>query len=75
MYLIPADRLHGSPFMTWEPTVSKHKHGETVKKRNPYAEAFKIRKHHPNQTWLKMRHKMDEAELKKKTETNAFADF
>jgi len=75
MYLIPVDRLHGSPFMTREPTVSKRKHQETVKKRNPYAEAIKIRKHNPYEAWLKMRHKMEEADVRKKTETNAFADY
>jgi len=78
MYLTSADNLHGSPFMSREPTVSKPKHLETVKKHkhhNPYAEAIKIRKHHPYEEWLKMRHMMDEADLRKKTETNAFADF
>jgi len=78
MYLIPTDRLHGSSFMAPEPTVSKREHRETVKKRkhnNPYAEAIKIRKHHPYEEWLKMHHKMDEADLRKKTETNAFADI
>jgi len=67
MYLNPADNLHDSPFMSREPTaVSKRKHRETVKKRNPYAGAIKIRKHHPYEEWLKMRHKMDEAELRKR---------
>ena len=76
MYLIPADRLHGSSFMSRETTaVSKRKHRETVKKRDPYAEAKKIRKHHPYEKWLKMRKKMDEADLRKKTETNVFAEF
>ena len=75
MYLIPADRLHGSPFMSREPTVSKRKYRETVKKRNPYEEANKIREHHPYEEWLKLRHMMDEADLRKKTETNAFADI
>jgi len=75
MYLIPADRLHGSPLMSREPTVSKRKHRETGKKRNPYAEANKIRKHHPYEEWLKLRHKMDEADLRKKTETNLFLDI
>jgi len=61
--------------MSREPTtVSKRKHRETVKKRNPYAEAIKIRKHQPYEEWLKMRHKMDEAEISKKTETNAFME-
>jgi len=78
MYLIPADRLHCSAFMSRERTVSKPQHREPVKKRkhhNPYAEAIKIRKHHSYEEWLKMRHKMNEADLRKKTETNAFADF
>ena len=76
MYLIPADRLHGSPFMSREPAaVSIRKHRGTVKKRNPYAEANKIRKHHPHEEWLKMRKKVDEADLRKKTETNVFAEF
>ena len=61
--------------MSREPMVSKRKHRETVKKRNPYAEANNIRKHHPYEEWLKMRHKMDEADLRKKTETNAFVEF
>ena len=65
MYLIRADRLQGSPFMSREPTVSKNKHRETFKKRNPYGEAIKKRKHHPYEDWLKMRHKMDEADLRK----------
>jgi len=74
MYLIPADRLPGSPFMSREPTAfSKRKHRET--KRDPYAEARKIRKHHPYEEWLKLRKKMDEADLRKKTETNVFAEF
>ena len=46
-----------------------------MKKRKHHAEAVKIRKHHPYEQWLKMRRKMDEAELRKKTETNVFADF
>jgi len=69
MYFIPADRLHGSTFMSREPTVSKLKH------HNPYAEAIKIRKHHPYEEWLKLRRRMDEADLRKKTETNSFAEF
>jgi len=48
--------------------VSTRKHRETVKKRDPYAEAKKIRKHHPYEKWLKMRKKMDEADLRKKTD-------
>ena len=76
MYLIPADRLHGSQFMSRKPTaVSKRKHRETFKKREPYAEAKKIRKHHPYEEWLNMRKKMDEADLRKKTETNMFAEL
>ena len=74
MYLIPADRLQVSPFMSREPTaVSKRKHRDTIKKFDPYAEAKKVRKHHPYEEWLKMRKKMDEADLRKKTETNVFA--
>ena len=74
MYLIPADRLPGSPFMSREQTaVSKRKHRE--KKRDPYAEARKIRKHHPYEEWLKLRKKMDEADLRKKSETNVLAEF
>ena len=63
--------------MTREP-VSIRKHRETVKKRNhhnPYAEANKIRKHHPYEERLNLRKKTDETDLRKKTETNAFADF
>jgi len=61
--------------MSREPTttVSKRKHREN--KRDPYAEARKIRKHHPYEEWLKLRKKMDEADLRKKTETNMFAEF
>ena len=60
VYLIPADRLHGSPFKSREPTVvSKRKHRETVKKRNHYAEAKRIRENDPYEKWLKMRKKMD----------------
>ena len=74
MYLIPADRLPGSPFISREPTtVSKRKHRE--KKRDPYADARKIRKHHPYEEWLKLRKKMDEADPRKKTETNVFTEF
>ena len=75
MYLTSADNLHGSPFMSREPTVSKRKHRETVKKRDPYAETKKIRKNHPNEEWLKMRKKMDDTDLRKKTETNVFAEI
>ena len=76
MYLIPADRLHVSPFMTREPAIWKHM--ETVKKRNhhnPYAEAIKIRKHHPCEEWLKMRQKMDEADLRKKERDECICRF
>ena len=66
MYLIPADRLQVSPLMqrNREEQVKERKYQELVKKRNldPYEE------------WLKMRQKIDEAEIMKK-ETNAFADF
>ena len=75
MYLIPAHRLHGSPFMTREPTVSKRKQKAPVKKRKHHAKAVKIRKHHPYEQWLKVRQEMEVAGLRKKTETNAFADF
>jgi len=75
MFLIPADRLHSSPFMSREPSVSKRKYRETIKKCNPYAEANKIRKQHPYEELLKLRHIMDDADLRKKTETNEFADF
>jgi len=57
MYLIPADRMPGSTFMS---AVGKRR--ETVKKRDHYAEVQKIRKHHPYEKWLKMREKMDEAD-------------
>jgi len=62
--------------MTREPTVSIRKQKEPVKKRkhHPYAEAVKIRKHRPYEQWLKVRQKMDEADLRKKTDTNVFAD-
>jgi len=76
MYLIPADRLHGSSFMSRETTaVSKRKHRETVKKSDHYAEAKKICKHHPYAEWLKMRKKTDEDDLRKKTEKKVFAAF
>ena len=75
MYLIPADRLHNSPFMTREPMVSIRKQKAPVKKRKHHSEAVKIRKHHPNKQWLKVRRKMDEADLRKKTETYVIADF
>jgi len=73
MYLIPTDRLPGSPFKSLEPTVSKRKHRE--KKRDPYAEAEKIREHHPYEEWLKMRKKVHEVDLRKKTETNELVEF
>jgi len=75
MYLILADHLRGSPFMTREPTVSIRKENAPVKKRKHHAEAVKICKHHPCEQWLKVRRKMDEADLRKKTETYVFADF
>ena len=46
-----------------------------MKKRKHHAEAVKIRKHHPYEEWLKVLRKMDEADLRKKTETNVIADF
>ena len=46
-----------------------------MKKRKHHAEAVKIHKHHPYEHWIKVRQKMDEADLRKKTETNVFADF
>jgi len=70
MYIIPVERLPDSPFMS---AVAKRR--ETDKKRDPYAEARKIRKHHPYEEWLKMLKKMDEADLRKKIETNLFAEF
>jgi len=76
MNLIPADRLHVSPFLTRD-QVSIRKHRETVKKRNyhTYAEAIKIRIHHPYDECLKVRQKMDVKHLRKKLDTNAFLDF
>ena len=58
--------------------VTVRKHRDTVKKRkqhHPYAKAGILRKHHPYEEWLKVRQKMDEAELRKKIETNAFVDL
>jgi len=75
MYLIPTDRLRGTPFITREPTVSIRKKNAPVKKRKHHAEAVKIRKHHPYEQWLKLRQKIDKADLRKKTETNVFVDF
>jgi len=75
MYRLPADRLRGSLFITREPTVSIRKQKAPVKKPKHHAEAVKIRKPHPNDRWLKVRQKMDEVDLRKKTETNVFADF
>jgi len=72
MYLIPADRLHGSPFKSREPTGSIRKPKAPIKKRKHHVN---IRKHHPYEKWLKVRQKMDEAVLRTKTETNVFADF
>ena len=61
--------------MTREPAILIRKQRESVKKCKHHAEAVKIRKHHTYEQWLKVRQKMDEADLRKKTETNAFADF
>jgi len=61
--------------MTRESTVSIRKKKAPVKKRKHHAEAVKIHKHHPYEHWIKVRQKMDEADLRKKTETNVFADF
>jgi len=61
--------------MTREPKVSMRKEKTPVKKRKHHAEAVKLSKHRPNEQWLKMRRKMDEADLRKKTETNIFADL
>jgi len=75
MYLIPADRLHGSPR---EPAVSIPKQKQTVKKRkhhNPNAEADRIRKHHPYGELLKMRKKMDDADLKKRLRRMCLRNF
>ena len=46
-----------------------------MKKHKHHSYAVKIRKHHPYEQWLKVRRKMDEADLRKKTETNVIADF
>jgi len=74
LYLIPADLFPGSPFMSRELTaVSKSKH--RGKKRDPYAEGRKINEHHPSEELLKMRKKIDEADPRKKTETNVLAEF
>ena len=76
MYLIPADCLRGSPFMTRDPSsVSIRKQKAPVKKRKHHSEAVKIRKLHLYEQWLKVRRKMDEADLRKKTETNVIADY
>jgi len=64
MYLVPADHLDGDK----RSPLKKRKH-------HPYEEQVKIRKHHLCEEWVKMRQKMDEADIRKKTETNAFADF
>jgi len=62
--------------MSREPTTTTTKLSKRrEKKRDPYAEARKIRKNHPYVEWLKLRKKMDEADLRKKTETNVFAEF
>jgi len=78
MYLIPADRFHGPRFMSREPTVSKRKYRETVNKskhRKACAEGIQIGKQHPHEEWLKMRQKMDEADLRKKNETDDLQIF
>jgi len=74
MYHIPAERLPGSAFMTRE-ARNLRETDKKRKQRHPYEEAVKIRKHHPYEGWLNVRRKMDEADLRKKTETNVFADF
>ena len=61
--------------MTREPTVSIRKQKAPVKKRKHHAEAVKIRNHHPYEQWLKVRRKIDEADLRKKTETNVVGDI
>jgi len=61
--------------MTREPTVSIRKQKAPGKKRKHHAEAVKLRKHHPYEQWLKVRRKMDDADLRKKTEMNVIADF
>ena len=64
---MPADRLHVSTFMTRETTVSKRKHRERLRNvtlmRRPlrYVNIIRV-------VWLKERHKMEEADLTKKTE-------
>ena len=67
--------MPGSPFMSRETTTTLFKRKHREKKRDPYAEARKIRKHRPYEEWLKLRKKMDEADLRKKTDTNEFAEF
>jgi len=74
MYLIPNDRLRGTPFMTREPTVSKRKQNAPVKKRKHHSEAVKVRKRHPYEKWLKVRQQMDEADIRRKNETDVIAD-
>jgi len=67
MYLIRADRLRGSPFMTREPAkFAIRKKKEPIKKRKHHAEEVKVRKHHPYEHWLNVRGKIDEADVKKR---------
>jgi len=58
MYIIPADRLHGSPPMKlkYQEQVNICKHQEQVKKR----------KHHPSEEQVKIRQNMDEADFRKR---------
>ena len=60
-----------------EEQVKKRQSQEQVKNLtyDPYEEQVKIRKHHPYEEWIQMRQKIDEADIGKKKETNAFADF
>ena len=64
MYLVLGDRLHGDK----RSPLKKRKH-------HPYAKQIKKRKHHPYEEWVKMPQKMDEADIRKRVGTNAFADF
>ena len=73
MYLVPADCLHedkSSPLKNRKrhPKIKKHKH-------HPYQQQVKIHKHHPYEEWVKMCKTIDEADIRKKTDTNAFVDF
>jgi len=64
MTLVPADRLQGDK----RSPLKKRKH-------HPYEEHVKIRKLHPYEEWVKMRQKIEKADFRKETETNAFVDF